>query len=250
MNVFFAGATGVVGRPSVRILLKRGHRVFAMTRHAELQHELWAEGAIPVIQDAFDADGLTRKMKAIRPEAVIHQLTDLALLRDPSKLQEAFERNMWLRKAGTANLVAAMVAARVEHIVAQSIAWFYRPGPEPHREEAPLDVHAAGPLGVSVEGVIALEQSVLGTAGVRGCVLRYGQLYGPGTGSDDVAAEVPLHVEAAAWASVLALEQRATGVYNVADPNRHVSTDKVRSELGWNEGLRACASAPVEGKSP
>ena len=239
MNVFLAGATGVVGRPSIRILVKRGHRVFAMTRHAELQHELWAAGAIPVIQDAFDADGLTRKMKAIKPEAVIHQLTDLALLHDPNKLREAFERNTRLRQAGTANLVAAMVAAGIEHIVAQSIAWFYRPGPEPYCEEAPLDVHASGLLGVSVEGVVALERSVLETPGVRGCVLRYGQLYGPGTGSDDVAAEVPLHVEAAAWASVLALEQRATGVYNVADPNRHVSSDKVRSELGWNEGLRA-----------
>ena len=239
MNVFFAGSTGVVGRPATRILVERGHRVFAMTRRAELRDELWAAGAIPVIEDAFDADGLTRKMKAIRPDAVIHQLTDLALLRDPGKLQEAFERNTRLRKAGTANLVAAMLAAGVEHIVAQSIAWFYRPGAEPYREDAPLDVHAAGSLGVSVDGVVALERSVLETTGIRGCVLRYGQLYGPGTGSDDVAAEVPLHVEAAAWASVLALEQRATGVYNVADPNRHVDTDKARSRLGWNERMRA-----------
>jgi nucleoside-diphosphate-sugar epimerase len=239
MNVLLAGGTGVVGRPSIGILVRRGHRVFAMTRRGELQHELWAAGAIPVVQDVFDADGLTRKMKVIQPEAVIHQLTDLALLHDPSRLREAFERNTRLREAGTANLVAAMVAAGVEHIVAQSIAWFYRPGPEPYREEAPLDDHASGLRGISVEGVLALERSVLETDGVRGCVLRYGQLYGPGTGSDDVAAEVPLHVEAAAWASVLALEQRATGVYNVADPNPHVNTDKVRSELGWNEGLRA-----------
>ena len=239
MNVFLAGATGVVGRPSIGILVKRGHRVFAMTRHAELQQELLAAGAIPVIQDAFDAEGLTRRMKAIKPEAAIHQLTDLALLHDPGKLREALERNTRLRQAGTMNLVAAMLAAGVEHIVAQSIAWFYRPGPEPYREEAPLDVYASGLLGVSVEGVVALERSVLQTPGIRGCVLRYGQLYGPRTGSDDVAAKVPLHVEAAAWASVLALEQRATGVYNVADPNPHVSTDKVRRALGWNESLRA-----------
>lgn len=239
MDVFLAGATGAVGRPSITMLVKRGHRVYAMTRHAELEHELRAAGAIPVVQDAFDADGLRRKMKAVQPDAVIHQLTDLALLHDPGKRRDALERNARLRDAGTTNLVAAMLAAGVEHIVAQSIAWFYRPGPEPHREEAPLDVHATGLRGVSVEGVVALERSVLGTTGVRGCVLRYGQLYGPGTGSDDVAAEVSLHVEAAAWASVLALEQRATGVYNVADPNPHVSTDKVRSELGWNEGLRA-----------
>ena len=180
MNVLLAGGTGVVGRPSIGILVRRGHRVFAMTRRGELQHELWAAGAIPVVQDVFDADGLTRKMKVIQPEAVIHQLSDLALLHDPSRLREAFERNTRLREAGTANLVAAMVAAGVEHIVAQSIAWFYRPGPEPYREEAPLDDHASGLRGISVEGVLALERSVLETDGVRGCVLRYGQLYGPG----------------------------------------------------------------------
>jgi nucleoside-diphosphate-sugar epimerase len=240
MNVLLAGSTGVVGRPSIKILLKRGHRVFAMTRNADLQDELWAAGAIPVVQDAFDGDGLVRRVKAIQPEAVIHQLTDLALLHDPSRLQEAFERNARLRQTGTANLVAAMVAAGVGHIIAQSIAWFYRPGPEPFREEAPLDVHATGPLGVSIEGVVALERSVLETPGVRGCVLRYGQLYGPGTGSDGSGGvEVPLHVEAAGWASILALEQGATGVYNVADPNQHVATGKIRSELGWNELLRA-----------
>jgi len=82
-----------------------------------------------------------------------------------------------------------MVAACVKHIVAQSIAWFYRPGTEPYREDAPLDVHASGLLGVSVEGVVALERSVLETSGVHGCVLRYGQLYGPATGSDEAAAE-------------------------------------------------------------
>ncbi len=240
MNVFLAGATGVIGRPSIKILVKRGHRVFAMTRHADLQHELWEAGAIPVVQDAFDAEGLTRKMRAIKPEAVIHQLTDLALLRDPGKLQEAFERNSRLRKAGTANLVAATVAAGVPHIVAQSIAWFYRPGPEPYLEQAPLAMDTGGPLGISVEGVLALERSVLETTGLRGCVLRYGQLYGPATGSEDaVGKDVPLQVEAAAWACVLAVEQRAVGIYNVADPNPHVSTDKVRRELGWNEGLRA-----------
>jgi hypothetical protein len=44
-------------------------------------------------------------------------------------------------------------------------------------------------------------------------VLRYGQLYGPGTGNVDArSVELPLHVEAAAWAAVLALEKEAVGV--------------------------------------
>ena len=179
-------------------------------------------------------------LRAIKPDAVIHQLTDLAMLRDPSRLAEALERNSRLRKVGTGNLVAAAVAAGVGYIVAQSIAWVYQPGPQPYLEQAPLDVHASGLLGLSVDGVATLERTVLETTAIRGCVLRYGQLYGPGTGSDDaVGKEVPLHVEAAAWACVLALEKRAVGIYNVAEPNGHVSTDKIRRELGWNESLRS-----------
>jgi nucleoside-diphosphate-sugar epimerase len=150
------------------------------------------------------------------------------------------ENNARLRKVGTANLVAAAVAAGVGHIVAQSIAWVYKPGPQPYLEDAPLDVHAEGTLGVSVDGVVALERTVLQTDGINGCVLRYGQLYGPGTGNDNASgADVRVHVEAAAWAAVLAVEKGAIGVYNVAEPNGHVSTDKVRAELGWNERLRA-----------
>ena len=237
MNVFLAGATGAVGRPTISILVARGHRVFAMTRNPGLQPEIWQAGAIPVVQNAFDAVGLRQALVAIRPEAVVHQLTDLALLRDPERRDEALERNARLRKIGTANLVSAAVAAGVEYIVAQSIAWIYGPGPEPYLEDAPLDVDAPGLLGVSVDGVTALEAAVLSTPGLRGCVLRYGRLYGPGTGTE-TAGEMPLHVHAAAWAAVLAVEKQARGVYNVAEANPHVSTDSIRIELGWNERLR------------
>lgn len=240
MNVFLAGSTGAIGRPSIRILVQRGHRVFAMTRNARLQHELREAGAIPVIQDVLDADGLLRKVRAAAPDAVIHQLTDLALLHEPGQMQEALARNARLRRDGTPNLTAAAVGAGVRQIVAQSIAWFYRPGAEPYGEDDPLHLEAPGTLGVSVAGVATLERTVLETPGVRACVLRYGQFYGPGTGRDEPASNaVPVHVEAAAWASVLALEHRAAGIYNVADANAHVSTEKVRRELGWNEGLRA-----------
>ena len=137
---------------------------------------------------------------ATRPDAVIHQLTDLAAMREPGRLDDALHRNAELRKTGTANLVTAARGAGVERMVAQSIGWIYRAGTEPHDEDAPLDVGAAGTLGVSVAGVVALEHAVLATPGLRGCVLRYGQLYGPGTGNADArSVELPLHVEAAAW---------------------------------------------------
>lgn len=240
MNIFLAGASGILGRPCIRILTARKHRVFAMTRKPELNRELWTAGAIPIVADALDPTAVRRALEIIKPDAVISQLTDLALLRAPGKLGEALAHNAILRKVGTSNLVAACVAAGVGHYVTQSIAWVYKPGNEPHDEDSPLDLEASGDLGVTVDGVATMEKSVLDTRGLRGCVLRYGFIYGPHTGRDTVIdSPLPVHVEAAAWAAVLAVEQHAAGIFNVAEVNRQVRTDRIRRELNWTESLRA-----------
>lgn len=240
MNVFLAGATGAIGRPCVRILVARGHRVFATTREPASNAELWQAGAIPVVVDVFDAALLALAVKATRPDAVLDQLTDLAMLHDPNRMAEALERNAHLRKLGTAHLVAAAEAAGAEHFVAQSIAWAYSPGSEPHDEDTALELDARGARGVTIAGVAALERSVLDNPRLRGCVLRYGYLYGPRTGNEDSSGlDMPLHVEAAAWAAVLAVEQHAIGAYNVAEPNEQVRTDKIRRDLHWDDSRRA-----------
>jgi nucleoside-diphosphate-sugar epimerase len=131
-------------------------------------------------------------------------------------MEEAVRRNAHIRKQGTANLLEAVLSVGVRPFIAQSIAWAYRSGAAPHAEDDPLDSDAQGARAISVGGIAALEQAVLCTPGLRGCVLRYGQIYGPGTGSADAAGKpMPLHVEAAAWAAVLALEKGATGAYGV-----------------------------------
>jgi nucleoside-diphosphate-sugar epimerase len=132
--------------------------------------------------------------------------------------------------------VAAAQAAGVQRLVAQSIAWAYAPGPRPFTEAQPLDVHAEGARRVSVDGVVALEQSVLGAHGVQGItatVLRYGQLYGPGTSTDMAKGPMPLHVADAARAALLALQRSSGGVFNIAEDSAEVSSDKAKRELGW-----------------
>jgi len=169
---------------------------------------------------------------------VIHQLTDLPYGLAPAQMAQAAARNARVRDEGTRKLVAAAIAAGCTRMVAQSIAWAYAPGPRPYREDSPLDLDAEGQRGVSVGGVAALEQAVLGTAALRGSVLRYGQLYGPGTGSAEPAGASPLHVEAAAWAALLALQKSAIGIFNVSADNPDVSNEKARRELGWQPALR------------
>ena len=83
---------------------------------------------------------------------MIHQLTDLPPGLDPSRMQEATSRNARIRDEGTRNLVRAAIAAGARRLIAQSIAWAYAPGMEPHREADPLDIGAEGTRGISVRG--------------------------------------------------------------------------------------------------
>jgi nucleoside-diphosphate-sugar epimerase len=67
-------------------------------------------------------------------------------------------------------------------------------------------------------------------------VLRYGHLYGPGTGTDAPPASMPLSVDGAAHAALLAVE-RGAGAYNIAETEDEVSTDKARRDLGWRPNV-------------
>jgi nucleoside-diphosphate-sugar epimerase len=237
-RVFLAGATGAIGARLVPLLIDAGYGVFGTTRSEAKAPTLRQAGATPVIVDVFDAAALLRAVTEIRPAIVIHQLTDLPPALDPARMADAVPRNARIRDEGTRNLVAAALAAGARRLIAQSIAWVYAPGPEPHAEGDPLELDAAGPRGVTIRGVAALERQTLGTPGLDGIVLRYGSLYGPGTGGDPAGKPMPVHADAAAHAAHLAIDKGASGIFNVAEPNAHVATDKVRRALGWDSGFR------------
>ncbi|MDQ0390650.1 NAD-dependent epimerase/dehydratase family protein [Labrys monachus] len=235
-RIFLAGAAGAVGRRLIPLLLGAGHSVAGTTRSAARAGELKALGVEPVMVDVFDARALSAAVAAAGPEIVIHQLTDLPPGVDPARMAEAITGNARIRDEGTRNLVAAAMAAGARRLVAQSIAWAYADGPEPHREEDALDIGAEGARAISVGGVIALERHVLKSP-LGGVVLRYGRLYGPGTGVDAPPASMPLHVDAAAHAALLAIEG-PSGIFNIAEPGARLATDKARILLGWHADFR------------
>jgi nucleoside-diphosphate-sugar epimerase len=217
MKVFVAGASGAIGRRLVPLLVEAGHEVIGTTRHPEAAELIAAQGAEPVLVDVYDAERLTDAVARCAPDAVIHQLTDLASM--------DFAANAKLRTVGTPNLVAAARAAGVERIVAQSIAWIYAPGSAAAVETDPLDPDAS-----AYEGIVALEQSVAELPDA--VVLRYGSLYGPGTwyAPDGAFAAKAfrgeltatpawtsfVHVDDAAFAALAALEWPA-GAVNIVD---------------------------------
>lgn len=241
-TVVVAGASGAIGRRLIPLLVRRGMEVIGLTRSTARAEGIEAAGARPAIVDAYDRAALAATLRAAHPEVVIHQLTDLSTPPGQWIGDAELARTARLRDEGTANLVAAATAAGARRLVAQSIAWLYAPGPEPHDETHPLlPVEPDGPA--TVRGVVALERHVTTSPGLDGVVLRYGWLYGPGTGADEPWDRPGLHVDAAAWAAALAVDRGRPGIYNVAEDDDRLSSRKARDELGWDPAMRGTAPA-------
>jgi nucleoside-diphosphate-sugar epimerase len=237
VRVFLAGATGVIGRRLLPMLLEAGHEVTGMTRSERNVDALRNAGATPVVCDVYDADELRQAVAAAAPEAVLHELTDLPANLHPRKMDEQTAGNDRIRTEGTRNLMGAAIGAGARRFVAQSIAFAYAPtGTGLKSEEDPLYDDAPWPWKRSVEALHELERTVTATEGIEGIVLRYGWFYGPGStyASDGFqAGEVAkrrfpivgsgsgvfsfIHVDDAASATVAALERGAPGIYNVVD---------------------------------
>jgi nucleoside-diphosphate-sugar epimerase len=239
VRIFLAGASGAIGRRLTPLLLAAGHTVTGTTRSAGKAGELNARGVEPIIVDVFDRDALRDAVVRARPDVVIHQLTDLPQVLDPARLADWLMRNSHLRIEGTANLVAAARAAGARRLVAQSIAFAYADGPEPHDESDPLgSAEGDTPGAISARGVRALEGAVAAARGIDGIVLRYGRLYGPGTWHAAASGRAPLHVDAAAHAALLAITRGSPGVYNLAEDDGTVAIEKARKELGFDPAFR------------
>jgi nucleoside-diphosphate-sugar epimerase len=240
-TIFLAGASGAIGRRLCPLLIADGWRVVGTTRSPAKASGLRDLGVEPVVVDVFDADRLRDVVCEARPAVVIHQLTDLPPGLDPARMADARIRNAHLRETGTRHLVAATVAAGARRMVAQSIAFAYAPGAPPYQEDAPLNL-ADPAVGLSARAVASLEQQVLGASFV-GIVLRYGKLYGPGTGFDQPPSGGALHVDAAADAARRAVTRGAAGIYNIAEDDGTVSCAKAAIALGWQPGFRTATSA-------
>ena len=242
MNVFVAGATGVLGRELVPQLVARGHEVVGMTRTASKQDGLRALGARPVVADALDPDAVAQAVASAEPDVIVHQLTALSTpmsMRDARHPERSFAFTMTnrLRTEGTDHLLAAGRAVGARRFVAQSFAAFRfaRTGGPVQTEADPLDPDLPAP---GLAAILYLEQAVTTIDWGEGLVLRYGGFYGPGTGislAPDAVMAAPIrkrrfpivgdgggvwshvHIEDAAAATATAVEHGQSGIYNVVD---------------------------------
>ena len=254
MRVFVAGGTGVVGRRLVPQLVARGYQVTATTTSAAKLGLLAQLGADGVVMDGLDAVSVGEAVAKARPDAIVHQMTAISVAHagkpDFRHFDRWFATTSRLRTEGTDHLLAAAEATGVSHFVAQGYASWngIRQGGWVKTEEDPLDLLAGT---AAHPGMVAIGhvEDVVVKAG--GAVLRYGWFYGPGAIDDLVEVvrkrQFPVvgggtgysswvHLDDAASATVLAVEQQMKGVFNIVD-------DEPAPASEWLPYLAACAGA-------
>jgi hypothetical protein len=192
VKVFVAGATGVIGRRLVPLLVDAGHEVAGMTRSPEKIELLQRLGAVGIVCDVFDRDVLRGAVTDFGPDAVVGELTDLP--DDLNELASFSDRNDRMRREGMRNLLEAARAAKAPRFLAESIAW-----------------RLPGERGQVVAG---MERMVLDACGV---VVRYGRLYGPDTFYESELPDPPrVHVDPAARRTAAVLDAES-GVITIVD---------------------------------
>jgi nucleoside-diphosphate-sugar epimerase len=254
MRVFVAGGTGVVGRRLVPQLVARGHQVTATTTGRGKLGLLEQLGADAAVMDGLDAASVRKAVAQAGPDAIVHQMTAIAPAHAGKPDMKHFDR--WfattnrLRTEGTDHLLAAAEESGISNFVAQSYAnWNgIREGGWVKTEEDPLDPMKGTAAQSGMAAIRYLEDVVIKAGGA---VLRYGGLYGPGATDDQVELvrkrQFPLvgggtgysswvHLDDAASAAVLAVEQEAKGVFNIVD-------DEPAPASEWLPYLAACAGA-------
>jgi 2-alkyl-3-oxoalkanoate reductase len=227
MKVFVTGATGVIGRRAIPLLIQRGHQVTGVSRSAEKSAELARMGAEPVQVDLFDLDKLKSALR--KHDAVINLATHIPPS-SKSVMPWAWRENSRLRRYASANVAAAAKHAGAERLVQESFAPVYANA----GDQWILETSPVRPVRYN-RTVLDAERAAtgFGASGGKGIVLRFAFFYGPDSefaldtikmvrkgwapllGSPAGYISSVTHDDAAR--AVVSVLTAPSGIYNVAD---------------------------------
>lgn len=174
MKVFVTGATGVVGRRLLPLLVRAGHEVTAIVRSPNKRAELESWGIRTVDVDLFDPPGVQRAVAG--HDVVVNLATHIPHGSLQMLLPWAWHENDRVRRLASAILVDACLATNVPQLIQESFAPAYPDcGDQWIPETMPLK-----PPGYSrtvLDAEAATER--FSQRGRIGIVLRFGAFYGP-----------------------------------------------------------------------
>jgi 2-alkyl-3-oxoalkanoate reductase len=236
VRVFVAGGSGAIGRALLPRLVAAGHEVAVTTRSPAKAPQVQSLGATAVVLDVLDEKAVLAAVCKYRPAVLMNQLTSLPPRYNPRRLGPWYRATSRLRVEGSRILLRAAAEVGAVRFIYQSSAFMYAlAGPPVVDEHAPLAVDAPAPFGDLVRATLEGERLATSMQAIDGVVLRYGQLYGPGTYFDrngDFARQARsrmlpivgegdgvfsfLHIDDAATSAIAALD-RGSGIYNITD---------------------------------
>src|SRR3954467_12735840 len=230
MRVLLAGASGAIGTRLVPQLIDRGHEVIGTHRSPRNAQRVRALGAEPIEIDLLDPGAVRKAVLDTEPDAIVHQATALADLRDFKHFDRSFAQTNRLRTEGTDALLAAAREAGVRRFVAQSYASarYERAGGPVKTEDDPLDPNPVAAMRESDAAMRHLDGAVTEAGGIA---LRPGGFSGGANGGmvepvrkrmfpivgDGGGVMSFIHLDDAAAATVLALDHDGGGIFNVVD---------------------------------
>jgi nucleoside-diphosphate-sugar epimerase len=228
MQIFLAGATGVIGRRVVPLFVQRGHAVTAIGRSPAKREALQRANARAVGVDLFDAPKLREAVAG--HDAIVNLATHIPSSTMRMLLPWAWRENDRVRRLGSATLADAALATGVPRFIQESFAPIYA-----DHGDAWIDEHrTVKPVRYNRSMLDAERAAARFTdSGRAGVVLRFAGFYGPDAftlremvdtmrkgwapipGSPEAFLSSLSHDDAAS-AVVAALEVEA-GIYNVSD---------------------------------
>ncbi|HVF33537.1 MAG TPA: NAD(P)H-binding protein [Acidimicrobiales bacterium] len=229
-RVFLAGATGVLGRRALPLLVAAGHEVTAVARTEEKAARVRAAGAVPVTVDLFEP---AAAKAAVEGHDVVVNLTTHIPSLARAGMPGAWKENERIRREVSANLVDASLAVGATRYVQEALAFVYvDAGDAWVDEDSPVD---GGSFNQGVHVAEAQTARFTASSGPHGAgvVLRFGLFHGAESEQTRQAVSLArrgfaltlgrpgaylamIEVDDAATAVVAALGAPA-GVYNVVD---------------------------------
>lgn len=228
MRIFVSGATGVIGRRVIPLLLAQGHLVTAGVREMPAS---WTAARLSLKYakvDLFDADAV--KHAVAGHDAIINLATHMPSSAWRMVFRSAWRQNDRIRREGAANIAAAAREGEAIRLIQESFAPAYPDrGDEWIDEEVPLDPARYN------RTILDAEQAAREFSGTdrTGVVLRFAAFYGPD------AMQLRSYVDALRWgwamlpgrpdgfissishddaaAAVVAALNAPAGAYNVSD---------------------------------
>jgi nucleoside-diphosphate-sugar epimerase len=246
-RIFFTGATGVVGRIAVPMLVRLGHRVTAVGRNPQRLDALRAAGADILTIDLFDRGALRAAVAG--HDVIVNLATHMPSSLARMSLPWSWRENDRVRRDGSALLAQTAIEHGIRRFVQESFAPIYEDGGTRWID----DTWPVRPARYN-RSTLDAERSAqrVTDAGGAGIVLRFAGFYGPDAMLRDMLKIVrrgwsPLPGEPSAYWSSIAHEDAARavvacidvdpGIYNVCD-------DRPLTRREWADAAAQAIAVP------